>query len=591
VSNDALQGILKGISEGLGGSLNFSERKRCEQDKFYFAREVLGNTPVFPKSLDPEIAGDWAKLFNFVFSFGDTIKLGVVNSPRNSLKTTLLLARCVYLIANDRNIRILYTTNVHKNAMSFARALKHILVHNKRLHEIYGTFEPVGSNDTDTSDDSEVWRADYFTVSGRTGNVREPTFTASSVGKTEVGMHFDIILTDDCVDNENTRTSDGIKATIEWFRLVGSLRDKMSKYGPGGCILNQGTRYSDGDLHGFLLGEVSDEKDQQWRNYQSVVLKAIENPECWSEEEQKFINPKLNFPFILTEELLNEERSRGSFYFSCQFQNECISPDDAHFKQEWFQVIKAYDIPPDLYYYVLTDFAFGLDDSNDRTAIWCVGLDWERKAYCTDFDVGRWPLHERCERVIAMIQKRNALAVSIEQVVSNEGIYSTLQRMRDIYRLKFRIEQIGGRSQESKKLRIVSLQPRFEQRRIFFVEEDPTGMIGIKREHICLAQNGKPMGEIVQEFIRFPRATHDDIPDALSDLDKIKAKTKTYFFPGPPGGTQSPHVYRGPTCINGKNLVTIFGQGEQNGQEAKAKGDFFTRHASRLRSRISRFGF
>jgi len=577
-----LDELFSGLSEGLGGNLDIDEREKCEKDKFYFAREIMGNEPVFPTELTEEKAGDWKKLFEFVYAFGDTCKLGVINSPRNSLKTTLLLSRCVDLIANDRNIRILYTTNVGKNALSFSRALRHYLSHNKRLQSIYGTFEPAGAKERkDSDEEGSAWRTDYFTVSGRTRNMREPTFTAGSVGKTEVGMHYDIIICDDCVDNENTRSRDGITATIDWFRLIGSLRDKKSKYGPGGCILDQGTRYVDGDLHGFLLGEVTDDKDQQWRNYKSVVLRAIGNPECWSESEQKFIHPKLNFPFILTEELLNEERSRGSYYFSTQFQNECVSPDDAHFKPRWFQVIKPYDIPQELYYYVFTDFAFGLDDSNDRTALWAVGLDWERKAYCTDLDVGRWPLNERCERVIALVQKRNALAVSIEQISSNEGIKATLLRMRDVYRMKFRLQEIGGRSLESKKLRIVSMQPRFEQGRIFFAEQDQMETIGIRKEHICIAQNGKPMGEIINEFVRFPRATHDDIPDALSDIDKINNSTNSYFFPGPPGNFMNHPVMKGPTVINGKVQLSIFG--DENGtKETKGSDDFYSRHAKRI---------
>jgi phage terminase large subunit-like protein len=300
---------------------------------------------------------------------------------------------------------------------------------------------------------------------------------------------------------------------------------------------------------------------------------------------------------VLTKELLEDERSAGPTYFSNQYQNKPIADEDAHFREEWFAIIKPYDIPTDLRYYIFTDFAFGLDDSNDRTALWVVGLDWERKAYCVDFDVGRWTLNERCRRVIALVHKYNAQAVSMEQMASNEGVKSTILRMRDEYRLKFKLQEIGGRSLESKQMRIVSMQPRFEQRRIFFVERDIMDTIGIRNQYIRQREDGKKDGEIVQEFIRFPRATHDDIPDALSDIDKIDNATKAYFFPGAPPGSAGrppgkilmqdqyrPYQVRGPSVINGKVLYK-WGDPANGRQEAvKKETDFYKRHATRIRT-------
>jgi hypothetical protein len=587
--SDALQQLMSGLSDELLVTRNLDLLEKCEKDPFFFAREIMGNQPVFPAILDKDVAGDWVQLFDFIYKFAslgpDSINLGVCNSSRNTFKTTLLASKCAYLIARDRNIRILYSTNVHKNSMNFSRALQHQLAHNQKLIEVYGTFEPEGMKSKRQDDESNLWRQDYFTVSGRTANIREPTFTAGSVGKTEVGQHYDVIILDDCVDNENTTTADSIIKTINWFRLVGSLRDKMSKYGPGGCILVVGTRYVDGDLYGFLLGEVSDEKDQQWRNYKSLVLRAVANPECWDEREQRFVNPKLNFPFVLTEKLLNEERSRGSYYFSTQFQNECVSPDDAHFKKEWFQLIPAYDIPDGLSYYVFTDYAFGLDNSNDRTALWVVGLDWERKAYCVDFDVGRWPLNERCKRTVDFAEKYDCRKIAIEQISSNEGIKATLLKMRDERRLRCTLEEIGGRSQESKQLRITSMQPRFEQRRIFFVMRDNMDMIGIKPQFIRLNKDREPDAntDIVKEFIRFPRATHDDIPDALSDIDKIDNSTRSYFFPG---AAKRDTQVQGPMVVNGKVLYNSWDDWRKvnvPSESARPQEDWYSRTARRLR--------
>ena len=48
--------------------------KKADEDKFFFARVVMGNVPVFPDKLDPEEAKDWVKLFNFDYK-EDLIKV------------------------------------------------------------------------------------------------------------------------------------------------------------------------------------------------------------------------------------------------------------------------------------------------------------------------------------------------------------------------------------------------------------------------------------------------------------------------------------------------------------------------------------
>jgi phage terminase large subunit-like protein len=575
----ALDKLFSGLADKLTTSRDLDMADRGTTDFLFFAREIMGNQVVFPPSLDKEVAGDWAKLFHFVFGLGaeGTNRFRMVNSPRNSYKTTLLVARCAYLIAHDRNIRICYTTNTRDNAIQFSESLQNALTHNQKLIEAYGSFAP--SKEVEDT----AWRQDFFTVTGRTTNVREPTFTASSVGRTKVGMHYDVLVYDDCVDGENSGTGDALMKLRKWFILSNSLVDQNSKYGPGGCIYVNGTRYADGDLYGWLLGEV-DADESPAHLYDTLVLRAMENPQCWDPILRKFINPKLNFPSVLTEEKLAVQRSQGPYHFFTQYQNECVSPDDAHFIPEWFTVVKPYDIPTpeELRCYIFTDFAFGLDDSNDRTAIWAVGLDWERKAYCLDFDVGRWPLNERCKRVITLAERYDAQKIAVEQVSSNEGIRAELERLRNMRRLRLKIEEIGGRSMESKMLRIVSMQPRFEQRRIFFVERDNNDTIGIKPKFIHLNRQGLPEGEIVQEFCRFPRATHDDIPDALSDIDK-RDYNGTYLFTG--ASARALNRTRGPTVMNG---TVLYKMGDPYGQEIVQRpeeADPYARRAARIRGR------
>ena len=519
--------VLAGIADQIENTEATKElQQRITDNPLWFVRECLGNESVIPEK-PPK---DWMRLFDYIFSIGKTLRRGVVNSPRNTLKSTLLSALCVYLICMDRNIRILYVTNRAPNAVSFSARVKAWLEENEFVRKVFGTFKPEQKQGA-----YKAWRDDYFYVSGRTTKAREPTLTVASTGQTKVGMHYDIILVDDGVDQENSMTADGIHKVIEWFRLLSKLLDDKSAYGtpeiPGGVILDVGTRYADGDLHGWLLGETDDE-DSPAHIYERLVLKALNNPESWDKHQKCFVKPDMNFEGIISELKLNEERAAGSYWFYTQYQNECIAPEDAIFRREDFKIIPAHMVPKHTRRFVLADYAPGLEEQNDRTAIWTVALDWKRAAYCIDFDVGRWSMRERIRRTVQYAVKHRAEAMALEDITANEGMYNGLQEEIDRIRFRIRIEKISGRSTESKKLRIISLQPRFEMGRIFFVMREDIDGIGISSEFIRLDKAQMPRGEIVEEFVRFPKAVHDDIPDALSDIDKRRKNTGTYIFAG-----------------------------------------------------------
>ncbi len=528
-----LEDMPPGVSEGLGqilaectGDDRAVLQKRIQDNPFWFVREGLANEAVIPE----KPPADWMRLFEFIFRIGKTLRRGVVNSPRNTLKSTLLSALTAMLICFDRNVRICYFTNSHQNAVTFAARVKAWLEENELIQKAFGSFKPTGREGAYTA-----WRDDHFYVSGRTTNAREPTLTVASIGQTKVGMHYDIVLLDDPVDQDNTMTADGIRKGITWFILVPKLLDEQSTYGaegiPGGALLDCGTPYADGDLHGWLLGHTDDENSPA-HLYESLVMKALNNPESWDPKQKCFVNPDMNFEGIISELKLNEERASGPYWFYTQYQCECHAPEDAIFRRDWFKLIPAYQLPKHTRRHILTDYASGLETHNDRTALWTIALDWKRRTYCIDFDVGRWSMAERIRRTIQYALKHGAESIGIEDITANEGMYNGLVEEIDRMHIRIRIELIGGRSTESKKLRIVSLQPRFENGTIFFVMQEAEGGVGISSDFIRLGKDGKAYGEIVDEVIRYDKAVHDDIPDALSDIDKRRKNTGTYIFAG-----------------------------------------------------------
>lgn len=576
--------FLETVSTGLMPIADNELYNRMRDEPFWFAREVLGNHVVWPENLD----GDWGRLYRFIWGMGSEWQYGQLNSPRNTYKTTIVCAKCTHLIVMDRNIRILYITNNQRNARRVSGAIRRTLESNEIILKACGPFEPTGK----IKGEAATWTEDMFFVSGRTTDAREPTFTVSTAGTAMAGGHFDIIIVDDGVDEANSKTRDSLQVTIDWYRLLPKLQEPTSKY-MHGTICNQGTIYDDGDLHMWLRGEIPD-VESPWDDYEHLVLTAMENPECWDAKLRKFIDPVLNFPYTLTESKLTQEYKNGSSDFYKQYQNMCVDAANQIFRKGQFKIIHSYDVPSVLSKYIFTDYAMGTDGKNDRTAIWVVGLDWQRNAYCLDFVVGRWGLAERIERTVLFAQKYDAIKIAVEQMMSNEGVLDRLATEIDRRRLRVTIEPIGGRSTESKHARIAGLQPRFERQRhedgcIFFVTRDQTDTTGIPREFLTWDKNGVATGEIVHEFVRFPKAVHDDIPDALSDMDKRDKKAHAYLFPGPSQytaydpvqATQQRMAYsNNPTIQNGR--VVGMPQTQQPQQEDM---DTYTWAARRLRGK------
>jgi phage terminase large subunit-like protein len=192
--------------------------------------------------------------------------------------------------------------------------------------------------------------------------------------------------------------------------------------------------------------------------------------------------------------------------------------------------------------------------------------------------VGRWTMQERIQRTLDLATKYHAEAISLEAQTTNEGMRNGLQEEISKRRMRVRLVPITGRSMETKELRIEGLQPRFESRRIFFVQRDQRTGMGIPEALMHVNRNGKVVGDCMGEFLRFPKAAHDDVPDALSDVDKRDKRTEAYLFPGPAQRQWTPQESLRPGVLNNRYAGTP--------EARKDANDFWTR--ARIQTEVQR---
>jgi len=416
--------------------------------------------------------------------------------PRGSFKSSVFGSGYVgWLINRNPDIRILYASETAKQAGEHVGLVKAIFESPRHI-EVFGEHEiKIG------------WTQTEFTSGQRKRELKEPTLCATGMEQTRTGMHWDLVLCDDIVGRENTKTPESIQNTWMW------LGETLAQLDPGARLLYLGTP------HHFFDASQKIQKDPELRKMFRVSVYAYRNP---YPDGELFFPSRLTEDYVQSQRIMMKDTYLWSAFYLCRPQSE----SDQLFKEDQFHTINDYEIPLNCFTTILTDFASGENKDNDRTALFAVALDAHRTAYVLEARVGRW-LPKRAIRealeLFAKYQHRFCKGITIEKTAHTEWAKAMLEEERRSLGIRPPIIEIGGRSKETKIQRIQGLHGRFQEGgRIFWAES-------IRKNDLQLWQS------IQSEFCEFPFSQHDDIPDAISDLDKQR-DGGGYYVPAPPVG-------------------------------------------------------
>jgi predicted phage terminase large subunit-like protein len=310
--------------------LNDARRARAHESDVdyveYVHAENLGDGDGF---LPPHIVD----LFRFVDHCIETHQSGVALLPRGSSKTTsFTIGKGSHLIAKNPDIRIGLFSNTATQSEAFSRAIRTTISDNERHAEIFGeTFK------------SSKW-TDGEWIHPRSRHARgskDVTVYAQGTGGPIISKRFDLIIMDDILDEENTKSALLMEQVDTWF-----WKTVKPTLAPGGIIIVIGTRWAEGDLYQIL----TDPKEKGGKGWpllhRSALLTDAEGelysywPERWS-----------------VDALLHEQEDMGSAFFSVAYQNDV----SGLMKGNVFHRLRDGD-----YFTVLPD---------DRTFVFKMGID------------------------------------------------------------------------------------------------------------------------------------------------------------------------------------------------------------------------
>lgn len=415
----------------------------------------------------------------------------LIMMPRGSYKSTCLMAACIRWILLDPNVRILYASETYGNSKKYLGWMRRQFESNYELRRIFGDMK------------GATWREEEFIVAGRTDvSKKEGTVTAAGIDVTKTGMHYDIIVIDDPVSRENTRTAFTIEQTIDWYKLVLSIAEEAT------IVIVNGTPYEDSDLYSYIKNINVALQAQQAEGKPAKVYKIFARP-------ARTEAGTIQYPHLDENELAQKLIEHGPRRFSSQYLLDPVPSEYARFKREQFKVVPAHQIPPveSMNIYLLTDTATS-EDREDDTVLVALGKDYLNMAWVLEMLVGQWGPAEVVSRLTSLYVKWNCRKVLMEKIATNE-IYGVLLHQWSVEnQTRINIAPVGGRTMESKAMRIESLEGRFVNGKIFFSSALDKELIRVENK-LCY-------GKLVEEFLRFApnRKTKDDIPDCLSDMDK-----------------------------------------------------------------------
>jgi len=471
-----------------------------------------------------------------LLNFDKRRRLGLV--PRGHLKSTLgTVSYVLWRLYRNPNLRICVATATKDLALQFVREIKQYYedeqlqddVWNARPHH-EGRLVPILDRAgysrrnqkwdlgdyTEAEDKKVVWRSDALQVI-RNEVYKEPSILAASPGSTITGMHFDLMILDDIINDETTATQEKINKTLRWTQDLESIIDPQRSVAMG-YINNQplpevigdellvwGTRYAKGDYYEFLLENLEDFEYTLF--FRNIYVNQVDSSDgfIWGDRFNEKTVQRL-------------KKRQGIIRFSSQYLNKVVVSEDIIFDIDRFNYIlpnhidadtlglgmarikkPGSDQTVDVQLQLVIDPAISQKKTADNTVIMVGGIDHEYNLYICDFRSGKMLPDELIRSTYELADKWHLNAAWIEVV-------SFQQSLLYMFRSKF---------MEYRPLALREYRPKGDKKARIETHLQPI----VFNHQLYLVSWMKSHTQLQEEFSYFPSpVTHDDHLDAMAML-------------------------------------------------------------------------
>lgn len=165
--------------------------------------------------------------------------------PRGTFKSSIAsVAYPIWLLINNPNLRILIDSEFYTNSKNYLRQIKTFMM-SEKFQMYFGDWS------------TDVWNEGEIIIKPRNKILKDPSIQAGGLGTTKVGQHYDVIIGDDYNSPANSETPEQRRKVVDHYQMNQSILET------DGIYVVIGTRYSEGDLIGWILENELDLKNQE----------------------------------------------------------------------------------------------------------------------------------------------------------------------------------------------------------------------------------------------------------------------------------------------------------------------------------------
>jgi len=399
-------------------------------------------------------------MMRYQFDHPDSLQLCFRGAGKT---TTCTVGKAIHYLLKNPNFRLLIVSKTAGHAKGILKEIKNHFENNERLIEIFGPY--YDARQVTKWDETEI------EVLPRTKPDKESSITTIGVGGQVVGKHYDAIISDDLVDEENTRTQLMRDKMRTWYyqTLDPTLEPPDPTIPHRGEHHRLGTRYHYDDLWGHLLSNELKEHHQ--------IIPAL-NERGQSPWPDKF-SPKW---------FLEKKRKSGTIIFNAQYQCDTEAMKGEIFQYDDCQQLNAEDFPDakGLRVFMGVDLAISEKETADKFAIVVIGISTDNSHYFVlDFFEGQLRFSQQTSKIISYAKKWDPIRIAIETNQYQEAQYQNLKDEEQEKNLTLRLKSV--KTDKDKITRAWKLSPLFEDKKVFFRK----GVQDLLIEHMVLFPNHK----------------------------------------------------------------------------------------------------
>lgn len=398
--------------------------------------------------------------------------------------TTCTVTKGIHLLLKDPNLRILIASKTTGNSQGFLKEIKGHFETNVLLAEIFGPYYDAAK--VTKWDDTEI------EVLPRTKRSKEASITCVGVDGTIVSKHYDVILSDDLVDEANSATKYMRDRTKTWYyqTLDPTLEPPDPDVPHRGEHHRLGTRYHYDDL---------------WNHLITNELREHTNKIPALDERERSPWPEKYPP-----EWFRAKRERaGTIIFNAQYQVDTEAMKGEVFQYDDMQVIPDDELPPDMVKFIGVDLAIGEKETNDQFAIVCIGVTGKIGTddifvYVLDYYAGHLRFGQQTNKIAEFYKRHEPRRLTIETNAYQLAQFQEVKARHPTWRVS---KVNTGKDKMARAWKLTGIT---ENKRLFF-------------------RRGLERGPMVDQLVLFPSHKFKDLFDALDlavKASKIKRKRK-----------------------------------------------------------------